>query len=293
MLKRLALWMTVAAVMLALYMIPLKHGEFRNLDSLEVHTVRVNGVDLGYRTVGEGKPLLLIMGYGGSMDFWEPQMIRFLSHSHQVIMYDNRGVGESSADSRSFSIDLFASDAFALVHELGFKKVDVLGWSMGAIVAAQLAAKHPEEVDKLILYGGACERGPVMAALDRMNAFSADQFQDNFFPAAWVRSHPAAFDNFPKTAAPDAEIVSRQYKALSDWHGSKDLLPSIKSPTLILCGENDWVTPVDQSLKMARLIPGSWLARFKGAGHWLMFQYPIGIAETIDNFLSTDQNLLN
>ncbi len=294
MLKRLALWMLVAAAMLALYKLPLEQGGEHDFDSLEVHRTEVNGVELAYRTVGAGKPLLLVMGYSGTMEMWAPELIQELAADRQVIMFDNRGMGESAVDERRFSIGLFASDASVLVKRLGFEKVDVLGWSMGAITAARMAAEYPERVDKLILYGGACDRKPVVSALNRMNKLPQDELIRKIFPHAWVSKHPEAYDNLPEPSSPiDAKIVKRQYEALSDWHGSRALLSSIESPTLIVSGENDWVTPVDQSVDMAELIPGSWLARFKGAGHWLMYQYPVGMAEVVNNFLSVDQNLVN
>ncbi|WP_027179561.1 alpha/beta fold hydrolase [Maridesulfovibrio bastinii] len=292
--KRFALWIAAAAMMLVLYKLPLKKGDFNSLESLETYTVKVNGVSLGYKIAGEGDHILLIMGYGYPMNFWDFNFIKLLSKNHRVIIFDNRGIGSSSSDSRSFSIDLFASDAYVLIRELGLKKVSVLGWSMGAVVAGKLAADYPESVNKLILYAGFIDQRPVLESLAEIKRIPSDEFEQKAFPVKWVANHPMAFDSFT-ISKPDfsSKAVSRQHSALAGWSGGKDLFKRIKTPALVVYGEDDWVVPAKQSLEIANLISGSWRAGFKGAGHWLMFQNPYGLVETIDNFLSVNQDLPN
>lgn len=84
----------------------------------------------------------------------------------------------------------------------------------------------------------------------------------------------------------------RQYKAITSWKGSRDRIKKIDNSVLILVGEEDRITPLSQNLDAASLIPGAWVARFKAADHWLMYQAPEELAKTIDFFLSAEQNLL-
>lgn len=289
--KRFALWVSVAAVMVVLYNLPLRHKDFHSFDSLDFSYAEIDGVKIGYRTVGEGDPVVLIMGYGASMDFWNLQFIKSISAHHKIIIFDNRGIGSSSADFRSISISLLASDVYALIHSMGFSRASVLGWSMGAIVAEELAINYPEVVNKLILYGAAYENGPVINALNKMNDFDSDQFNKNVFPEKWLKNNPSVFDDFNYESNVDQKMLKRQYDAISKWNGNKSRLADIECPTLIICGEDDWVTPVNQSNIISELISGSWLVRYKNAGHWLMYQYPEGMASTVNNFLLTDQIL--
>ncbi len=266
-------------------------ADFR-VANLEVRHVRVNGVDLGYRTIGQGEPLLLVMGYACTMDVWDPTLVQSLAASRQLILFDNRGMGASTANDETFSIKLFASDAAGLLDALGVAQADALGWSMGAMTALHLALSQPGKVRKLALYGAAVDQGPVRAAVERMAAMPPDVFLANLFPKPWLSARPDVFERLPRSASPvDPAIVARQRRALADWPGFGDELSQSAKPGLVVAGEEDWVTPVDQSLKLVQAVKGSWLARFQGAGHWLMYQAPEDLARVVEAFLQTRERL--
>src|SRR5271157_650793 len=121
---------------------------------VQVRTVAVDDIDIAYRDFGQGKPLILITGYGATMDLWPPEVLSNLSLEHRVIVFDNRGMGNTTTSAKPFSIGLFADDTAGLMDALNISRADVLGWSMGADIAQELALRHPGKVDRLILYAG-------------------------------------------------------------------------------------------------------------------------------------------
>ncbi|WP_207261817.1 alpha/beta hydrolase [Desulfovibrio sp. Huiquan2017] len=258
-----------------------------------VRIVEADGVSLAYRTLGSGPPLLLIMGYAGTMDVWDGPLVAELARSRTVILFDNRGMGYSGTDGTPLTIDLMASDALALLDALGLARADVMGWSMGSIIAQEMALTHPERVGKLILYGTAVDPAPVMAALDDMGTLAPEDFLARLFPEPWRTAHPDIYSRLPAPAiAPSPDVIRQQYRALDAWPGTRDRLAALDRQTLIIVGEADRVTPPDQALDAAALIPGAWLARYKGAGHWLMYQAGQDMARTIEDFLTVHQDLL-
>jgi pimeloyl-ACP methyl ester carboxylesterase len=90
------------------------------------------------------------------MDAWDPTMLRDLSSNHTVIIFDNRGVGNTTAGTKPFSIIQFANNTAGLLDALKIQKVDVLGYSMGSFISQQLTLLHPEKVNRLLLYAASC-----------------------------------------------------------------------------------------------------------------------------------------
>jgi pimeloyl-ACP methyl ester carboxylesterase len=255
-------------------------------------TAAVSDVELGYRMAGEGPPLLLITGYGCTMDNWDPLLVAALAARHRVILFDNRGMGASTASKAPFSLDLFAEDAAGLLAALGIEKAGVLGWSMGAVTALELALNHPEMVDKVVAYGGAAEPGPVNAAVEEFSRMTPTQFSAQLFPKTWAEAHPEVLARLPRPATkPDPAIVGRQRQALAEWPGFGDRLAGLTRPVLLVVGLEDAVTPPGQSLRLAQSIPGAWLIRFAGAGHWLQYQAPQDLARVVDTFLTVPEDL--
>jgi hypothetical protein len=110
--------------------------------SVPVRIARTSMGAVGYRIFGSGPPLLLIMGYGGTMETWDPRFVDALSQNHRVVMFDNTGVGDTQALPTPLTIDAMANQTSALIETLGLKKPDVLGWSMGGMIAQALAVEH-------------------------------------------------------------------------------------------------------------------------------------------------------
>jgi pimeloyl-ACP methyl ester carboxylesterase len=92
------------------------------------------------------------------MNAWEPSTLRELSSNHTVIVFDYRGVGNTTTGTKSFSIQQLANDTAGLLDALKIRKTDVLGYSLGSFVAQQLTVTHPEKINRIILIGASCGR---------------------------------------------------------------------------------------------------------------------------------------
>jgi hypothetical protein len=127
-----------------------------DIQSIPAKKVHVGDIDIAYKIFGKGEPFLLISPSSSVMDAWDPSILRELSLNHTLIIFDNRGVGNTTTGSKPFSIQQLANDTAGLLDALKIRKVDVLGYSLGSFVAQQLAVTHPEKVNRLILLAASC-----------------------------------------------------------------------------------------------------------------------------------------
>ena len=106
--------------------------------------VHVGDIDIAYKSFGQGSPILLISGSGNVMDVWPSSTLQELSSNHTIIIFDNRGVGNTPLGTKPISVKPMANDTVGLLDALKIHKVDVLGFFIGSFVAEQLAITHPE-----------------------------------------------------------------------------------------------------------------------------------------------------
>jgi pimeloyl-ACP methyl ester carboxylesterase len=258
------------------------------LDNMPSHNVTVGDIDIAYKQIGrpDAKPIILITGASATMDMWNPLLLEQLaSANYRVIIFENRGVGESTVGTKEFSISQFANDTLGLLDALRISKADVLGWSMGGFIAQQLALTYPDKVDNLILYTTSCG-GPndrptppeVMQIVTNTSMSQEERMQKLaplfFAPASWFKAHPDYLNYFriPKEFPIPQQIHLQQLDAAATWTGTCTALSSITQPTLVIVGTDDDAAP--DSLTLAEGIPGSWLIRIRDAGHGLMYQHP-------------------
>lgn len=176
-----------------------------------VRHVRVGQISIGYRRVGAGPPLVMITGFGATMAEWDPALIEGLAAHRTVIVFDNRGVSTSTDTSRNrLTIAEMADDTWRVIGRLGYRRADVLGWSMGSFIAQVLALRHPRVVRRLIL-SGADPGGPhAVQASARVNAILANP---NTTPAELVPllfprdQQPAGFDYIHRVGAQSGLVV--------------------------------------------------------------------------------------
>jgi pimeloyl-ACP methyl ester carboxylesterase len=264
----------------------------------QVRTIRVDDIEVAYRDFGQGEPLLLITGYGSTMDLWPERVLSNLSSKNRVIVFDNRGMGCTTASDKPFSMELFADDTAGLMDALNISRADVLGWSMGADVAQELALRHPGKVDRLILYAGSCggnESVPaapdVLEKLSNTSGSARERGERLFtllFPAGWLREHPDPRTYFPvptETSSPESFV--RQAGAISAWNGTLSRLPGIRSPTMVLTGAEDVISVPANAFILGGRIPGAWIIQVPGGGHGLMYQYPDLFERIVTFFLDS------
>lgn len=263
-----------------------------------IQSVRAGDIDISYRIIGDGYPLLLITGYGATMDMWDPFMIKELSSRYKLVLFDNRGIGRTTASGRPFTIELFAEDTIALMDALKIQKAHILGWSMGTFVATELALKYPERVNKLILYAGNCAwtgkdvaeaRPEVSVALFDLSVTEEERVKrliSILYPRKWLEDHPEFLKQLPGPKEPvSLTSVERQGQAIKDWPGTCGRLDRLTHPTLIITGTEDVIIPPDNSFLMAARISNSWLIRLPG-GHANMYQYPKTFSMSLLAFLN-------
>ena len=113
-------------------------------------------IEIAHRVYGDGHPLLLIAGLGAVKELWTDEFVEELASRFKVITADNRGIGESPAGTRDFSISQFSEDAAGLLLSIDEWPAHVLGYSMGGYIAQEMALNHPEIVDRLVLLGTEC-----------------------------------------------------------------------------------------------------------------------------------------
>ncbi|MFW5487995.1 MAG: alpha/beta fold hydrolase [Desulfovibrio sp.] len=269
-----------------------------------VHIVHLKNQDIGYRLVGEKTdacPLLLVMGYAVTMDSWDPMLVQQLANGRQVILFDNRGTGYSTASptasptgsSKPFSLQELAQDAAALLDHLGMDQADVMGWSMGSMVAQEMALRHPEKVRKVVLYATDYTSDEVVRIISDPTTFgSAQEGPIHLFPKEWIKAHQDIVRAIPPGAHPvTPAMAERQLNAIAKWQGTASRLPGLQQPLLLFVGQNDTITAQNKSLDIASMVPGSWLVRIKGGGHGIMFQAPQDMARIVDTFLRVQQNV--
>src|SRR5260370_9786242 len=116
-----------------------------------IATIRVDGGRIACRRLGTGRPLLVLKGMGATSADWDPSFIDPLASANEIILLDNRGIGLSTDNGAAFDIAQPADDTARVIKALEFKRVSVLGWSLGGFIAQILALDHPALVDKLVL----------------------------------------------------------------------------------------------------------------------------------------------
>jgi pimeloyl-ACP methyl ester carboxylesterase len=240
--------------------------------------------DVGYREVGHGPTLVMITGFSAGMDDWAPYLVDALATHFRVIVFDNAGIGETAALAAPVSVPEMAAQTSALISTLRLGPCDVLGWSMGGLIAQSLAVTHPRQVRRLVLAAaqvGTGKAAPVPAAaqvvLDRMGVGGAAL--SLLFPADQVAATERYITGilaYPGRYAASAAVRAEQQAAVDQWFAGDDVSGrepgNIRAPTLVADGTEDALNPVSNDRMLAGLIHGAHLVLYSDAGHGFLFQ---------------------
>ena len=251
---------------------------------------------VGYRVAGSGPPLVLIMGYGGTMQTWDPRFVNTLAMHNRVVIFDNAGIGDTQALPAPLTIDAMADQTSALISALGLGRTDVLGWSMGGMIAQALAVRHPAQVRRLVLcatFPGVGTVVPPQAAINALTSGDAQAAQAVLFPADQDMAYgafSAGLATYPAPSGASAATITAQGDASLDWFRGTDpvgrLTSRISALTLIADGTEDRLDTAANSRTLARLIPGSKLVLYPDAGHAFLFQEGAPFAFAVESFLA-------
>jgi len=270
-----------------------------NLFSIPANKTKVGDIDIGYKKIGVGPPILLITGFSASMNNWPPTLISNLSKHHTVYIFDNRGIGNTTLGYKNFTNDQFTQDTLGLMNALNISKADIIGFSMGGFIAQDIALTNPLKINKLVIYATVCggpESTPLHENLTKitLNSKNATEFYRGLvpliFPKELIGNNQGVIDNiaekFPVNTSMDT--IRNQYSAVYSWYykGVCNQLGKIDIPTLIIVGTKDILTPPVNSLMMTEKIPDSWLIRIQGGGHAVMAQNDSKIATISEAFLN-------
>lgn len=252
--------------------------------------VEANGVRFAYRRFGKtgGVPLVFNQHFAGTMDYWDPAVTDGLAAGREVILFDNAGIASSSGEVPP-SIPQMGANAISFVRALGLSKVDVLGFSIGGMVAQEIALQAPDLVRKLILVG----TGPRGA--DMSTSKSAEIFAGSYDPPEhlWLAVHfspseasRAAGRAFlerkhrrtDRDVEVSAEAAGRQREAIGAYvaggESVQDHLKDLRLPTLIVQGSNDVIIPTVNSYVLQQKLPKAQLILYPDANHGSFYQYP-------------------
>lgn len=264
-------------------------------------TASVNGINLYYEEHGSGPPLLLIMGFTAHSLLWF-QQVPALSQQYRVITFDNRGVGRSDVPPGPYSIRRMADDAAGLLDHLGVQQAHVVGWSMGGMIAQELALSHPQKVGRLVLLASLARAEPYA---DGWITFTVQSYNADLDLAGriltgmpWIYTpafmtqpamvqmalEAAQADPFPTTQAG----VAAQAEACRGYiYGDAiERIRGIAAPTLVLVGAEDILTPPAYSQAMAERIPGARLQILERGGHGVPVEYPQAVNDALLAFLA-------
>lgn len=286
-----------------------------NMQEIPLEKVHVGDIDVAYKMFGKGDPLILFNGASDSMDAWDPSFLTGISSNHTVIVFDQRGIGNSTVGSKPYTYQQLANDTAGLLDALKIPKADVMGYSLGGHIAQAFTISYPEKVNKLILVASSCggkDSIPKPAEFKKLQADVVNKSLQNIpitqelkalnvasLGSGWVKLHPESVDVPANTTSLQQlkpgltpEIADKQ-KSLgiwenTNWSGACDEEAKLAKPTLVITGtdDNDYM-PHGNALILAGKIPGAWLVQIKDAGHAVMNQYPAEIGKILNTFLST------
>ena len=290
------------------------NADLLNIQDIPAKKVHVEDIDIAYKILGKGDPILLISGGSTGINGWVPSTLKALSSNHTVIVFDPRGIGNTTIGSKAYSIEQLANDTAGLLDALNIQKADVLGYSLGSSVAQQFAVMHPEKTNSLVLVAATCggkEGIPPPPQLVELQSEILNKSLNNITIApeeikslislslgtGWLKLHPDSLQNIPKAedvfAGVPPNTIKGQFSAGKDWmatnwNGVCNELAKIAKPTLVITGTDDnSYIPDANSLIIAGKIPGAWLVQIKDSGHAVISQYPDMINRVLETFLST------
>ena len=271
--------------------------------------LEVNNQRYAYRRLGRGSaaPLLFLQHFTGTLDNWDPAVTDPLTLTRQVILFDNAGVGRSSGAVPK-TVAAMAQHALAFLGGMGIATCDVLGYSLGGMVAQQMVLDRPSIFRKMILVATAPRGGHDIMHLEKptLAKYLGDptlkgyaRLQKIFFAptessqaagAAFIRRLSQRKDDLEPPSGPD--VAAAQIASFRDWERASGerfaRLETIRQPTLLIHGVHDDMIPVVNSYSLSENLPNAMLLTYPDSGHGALFQFHESFTRQATAFLASD-----
>jgi pimeloyl-ACP methyl ester carboxylesterase len=288
-----------------------------NIQNTPAKKVHIGDIDVAYKVFGKGDPIILFNGASDNMDAWDPSFLKGLSSNHTVIVFDQRGIANTTTGTKPYSMQQLANDTAGLLDALKMPKADVMGYSLGSFIAQAFTISYPEKVNSLILVASTCggkdgiDQPPEFKKLQydvtnktlnniSITAEEIKSLNSASLGSGWIKLHPESLKGFenitslqqlkpglPPAIANNQNNVGHAWTA-TNWSGACEQLAKLAKPMLVITGTDDnYYVPHGNALILAGKIPGAWLAQIKNAGHAVMNQYPEEIGKIMNTYLST------
>jgi len=241
-----------------------------------LHTghAKLNGIKLFYGEIGQGSPVVVLHGGLANSDYLGNQ-VRALARHHRVIVVDSRGHGRSTRDDQPFGYDLMTDDVVALLDTLDIRRTDIVGWSDGAIIALDMAMRHPERAGRIFAFGANTRTSGLKDGFDKNPVFAAYMARAR---QEYARLSPTSdqYDAFE-------EQIGKMWADQPNWTDSQ--LRAIKSSVLVVDGDHDEGIKREHTEYIAATIPGAGLLILPNVSHFAFLQDPVLFNAALLDFL--------
>lgn len=279
-------------------------AEGSNWSTVATELIKVDGETFAYRELGEangGTPVVFLVHLGAVLDNWDPRIMNGVAERHNIIAFDTRGVGASSGEPAQ-SIEQMAKDAILFIEAKGMKSVDLFGFSMGGMIAQEVALTRPDLVRRMVIAGTGPAGGEGIDDIvgvtwgDMVRGWLTfqDPKQFLFFTRSptGVRAGKEFLARLQlRKVDRDTEIslaaFSAQLTAIENWGKKSPVdLSKITHPTLVANGDNDRMVPTKNTHDLKARIPISELIIYPDAGHGSIFQFHDDFVKRTIEFLA-------
>lgn len=248
-----------------------------------------------YEVKGEGEPLVMIMGLSANVDWWDPPVVEELAKEFRLLMFDNRDAGRTTGPATPYTLRDMADDTARLMDHVSIESANIMGLSMGGMIAQEFVLAYPHRVKRLIL--GCTTPGSgkgIQAAPEVLQGLAAPSVEllvaglpIVLFTPEWCEANPAWLkEAIARLGAhpPKLDGYQRQIMAIMGFDASSRL-GDIKAPTLVLHGDRDILVPPANGHILAEDIPGAKLVVFPGCGHGFSAMMPDLFLDSVRSFL--------
>lgn len=262
--------------------------------------IAIGDIELYYESHGEGPPLLLVPGLGGTGNYWRAQIAEFARH-FRVIVHDHRGTGGSTRSDIEYSVDQMTRDLLMLMDALGLERAHLVGHSTGGAIGQTMAIEHPGRIDKLVLYASWTTCDPFMRRVfETRKTLLLDSGTQAYikatpvflFPDWWINQNAAMFADADADLLadfPSAKIAASRCDAVMNFDRVAEL-GQISCDTLVICARDDFLTPSYFSVDLAKRVPHARLKLLPRGGHCVSQTLPDEFNQAVLPFLKGDMS---